>query len=159
MTRTRRLLRCALASLAVLLLGAAALSLYLAQRFVHPPKRQAFVNGQVLRMVAHNALAQAILDGHVEATESPRLHWGAFKAVLDGSFQGYTGALSRPYFKAPNAGFRGQRAWNEREFRATSSGIELGPYERIDAMTALRSLTIDAACSRPSRKKTWERLR
>lgn len=64
-------------------------------------------------------VSRAILDGKVEATDTPRLHWGAFKIVLDGSIQGYTGALSRPYFKAPSEGFKGQLAWNEQEFRDT----------------------------------------
>ena len=64
-------------------------------------------------------VANAILDGSVDASDSDRLHWGAFKIVLDGSIQGYTGALSRPYHQAPSPGYKGELAWNEQALRDT----------------------------------------
>lgn len=74
-----------------------------------------------LRLVVWPAptVARAILDGEVEANDTDRLHWGAFKIVLDGSIQGYTGALSRPYHQSPTPGYKGELALSEQEFRDT----------------------------------------
>lgn len=64
-------------------------------------------------------VSDAILDGRVDATDTPRLHWGAFKMVLDGSIQGYTAFLSAPYFRRPeDQAERGYLSMDEAEFRA-----------------------------------------
>lgn len=64
-------------------------------------------------------VADAILDGRVEASDTPRLHWGAFKMVLDGSIQGYTAFLASPYFRRPpEESERGYLSMDEAAFRA-----------------------------------------
>jgi hypothetical protein len=64
-------------------------------------------------------VASGILEGRIYATDTPRLHWGAFKIVLDGSIQGFTAFLSEPYFRPPSEGYRGYLSFGEKEFRDT----------------------------------------
>ena len=48
---------------------------------------------------AYNSLAEELLNGerNAEDFETPKLNLGAVKIIADGSIQGYTGYLSRPY--------------------------------------------------------------
>ena len=73
-----------------------------------------------LRLVVLPApqVASGILDGRIEAVDTPRLHWGGFKLVLDGSIQGYTAFLSQPYYQLPLEGNdRGYLSMDEQQFR------------------------------------------
>jgi hypothetical protein len=64
--------------------------------------------------------AQGILDDNIEARDTPRLHWGAFKLVLDGSIQGYTAYLSTPYHRRPpEESERGYLSMEEKQFGET----------------------------------------
>ncbi len=62
-------------------------------------------------------VAQDILDAKIEAGNTPRLYWGAFKLVLDGSIQAFTACLSKPYYRPSVEGFRGYLALDEKHFR------------------------------------------
>jgi predicted amidohydrolase YtcJ len=83
-------------------------------------------------------VAQEILDGRIEARDTPRLHWGAFKLVLDGSIQAFTAHLSRPYYRPPVEGYRGYLALDEPHFRETilryhAAGRQIAVHTNGDA--------------------------
>jgi len=72
-----------------------------------------------LRMVVwpDEVVADAILSGEYDAKDTPRLFWGAFKLLLDGSIQAYTGYLVDPYFVSDDPEYRGYLAMDQQKFR------------------------------------------
>ncbi len=124
-------------------------------------------------------VAQGILDAKIEPIDTPRLHWGAFKLVLDGSIQAFTAFLGKPYYRPPVEGDRGYLALDERHFREAfmryhAAGRQVAVHTNgdaamdvfIDAFAAARkarpmadprAISIHAQTMRPDQlDRAWE---
>jgi predicted amidohydrolase YtcJ len=73
-----------------------------------------------LRLVVwpDNNYGEEILAGQRHTQDTPRLHWGAIKLVIDGSLQACTGFLTKPYLNCGKPGARGELTGAKAEIQA-----------------------------------------